>query len=163
MSKNKTQIKYFHRGCYPVYVGVVFNEKELNRELKRLDTGNPSPVAKTSQATTFTIDGEDGRICIVLLDIVKLRKVPYISSIVSLCAHEATHVWQDVREYIGEERPAREQEAYYLQYITQCLVEALLSKLKIKDSIMKYQTKSKTKPAKTPVKAPVKKAKKKGY
>lgn len=44
--------------------------------------------------------------------------------IAGICAHEAVHVWQYIKEHIGEESPGMEQEAYAIQAITHQLFEA---------------------------------------
>lgn len=43
---------------------------------------------------------------------------------VGLLVHEAMHVWRDIREGIGEERPSSEFEAYALQNIVEELITA---------------------------------------
>lgn len=43
---------------------------------------------------------------------------------VDLLVHEATHVWQDIREAIGETHPSSEFEAYALQNISANLFSA---------------------------------------
>ena len=46
------------------------------------------------------------------------------NGIVGLIVHEAVHVWQFVRENIGESNPSSEFEAYAIQAISQELIEA---------------------------------------
>lgn len=38
--------------------------------------------------------------------------------VADLLIHEATHIWQDIREGIGEEKPSSEFEAYAMQNIS---------------------------------------------
>ena len=45
------------------------------------------------------------------------------TTIAALLVHEAMHVWQDMREAMGEHKPAVEQEAYAIQNISQSLFE----------------------------------------
>ena len=46
-----------------------------------------------------------------------------VENAVSL-VHEAVHIWQGLCEYIGEENPSKEFEAYTIQNITQRLFDA---------------------------------------
>lgn len=41
-----------------------------------------------------------------------------------IAAHEATHAWQHIKEYIGEGSPGMEVEAYSIQAIAQKLISA---------------------------------------
>lgn len=43
-------------------------------------------------------------------------------AVVGLLAHESVHVWQAIRNYIGEKEPSREFEAYSIQRILQDLL-----------------------------------------
>jgi hypothetical protein len=42
----------------------------------------------------------------------------------STLIHEAVHVWQQYRDYVGEDRPSSEFEAYAIQNIAETLMEA---------------------------------------
>lgn len=46
------------------------------------------------------------------------------NALVGLVVHEATHVWQRIRETIGERNPSHEFEAYAVQTISQELLQA---------------------------------------
>ena len=52
--------------------------------------------------------------------------------VVGLIAHEATHVWQQYADHIGESFPGREQEAYAIQWVTQTLYEEYLRRKRCK-------------------------------
>lgn len=135
MRRKKSTVKYFHKGPYPVDIGVIFSLRDARKEFKKLEV-EQDPLQDTAEAAcTWIIDNSEGRVCLVYINLPIFRKQEGIACIGGLCAHEATHVWQHVKEYIGEKAPALEQEAYYIQYITQCLLESVLSKLKIKDSL----------------------------
>lgn len=56
---------------------------------------------------------------------VDLAKAKNLTQVLALLAHEATHIWQDFVEHIGEENPSSEFEAYALQSITQALFVSL--------------------------------------
>lgn len=136
MRRKKSSTKYFHKGPYPVDVGVTFSLKDAKKEFKKLEVSHDPSQDTTEAACTWIIDDDEGaRICLVHVNLPVFRRQEKLSTIGGLCAHEAMHVWQHVKEYIGEKQPALEQEAYYIQYITQCLFQAVLSKLKLKDSL----------------------------
>lgn len=46
-----------------------------------------------------------------------------LACIVGILAHEATHLWQRAKEYLGEKAPSAEFEAYSIQGFTQSLFE----------------------------------------
>lgn len=46
--------------------------------------------------------------------------------IVGLLAHEAVHIWQEIRDTLGEHAPSREFEAYSIQNIVQQLYAEFL-------------------------------------
>jgi len=141
MPKPIKKAKYFHRGCYPVYLGAVYSESELDKEFKRLDIPKESRKkidSETTEAKTYTLDNvKGGRICLVYINIEACKERLWLSEIMGICAHEAVHVWQSVKEYIGETKPGDEQEAYFIQYISQELFTETLQRLKINTSITK--------------------------
>lgn len=44
--------------------------------------------------------------------------------VVELLAHEAMHVWRDLRKTVGEDKPSSEFEAYAIQHIISDLLDA---------------------------------------
>ena len=71
-----------------------------------------------ANATCHYITNASGLICIVCLRQGDRRDGVQIAG---LLVHEAVHIWQNYAEYIGEEHPAREQEAYAIQSISRFL------------------------------------------
>ena len=65
----------------------------------------------------------DGKVC-AIVTINKRVDGKDSNGIVGLIVHEAVHVWQLVRENIGEANPSSEFEAYAIQAISQELIEA---------------------------------------
>lgn len=76
-----------------------------------------------SVATTHFWDGKDGRTkaVVVLGDVSKLSH----NELVSVLAHEATHIWQECRDGMDPAIINDEVEAYSIQSITFQLLEAL--------------------------------------
>lgn len=50
---------------------------------------------------------------------VDLTQVRSTAELINTLAHESTHIWQAICEYIGEEAPGDETSAYHIGHITQ--------------------------------------------
>lgn len=73
---------------------------------------------KTGGASTSLLENSDGsKACLVMLFDHKHQK----EQIYGLLVHEAVHVWQYIKEDIGEDKPSSEFEAYSIQKIAQNL------------------------------------------
>ena len=107
----------------PVFYAVCTSEKQFSREMKRLNVKEPPPFLKSTHAhaTGHHFEFEDRKTSIVCMGSTKGRK---LVEIVGLLAHEATHLWQAIRDHIGEHSPSIEFEAYSVQCITQQLIES---------------------------------------
>lgn len=87
-------------------------------------TGEPYPDS-AGRCTTFEKkDGIGGLTIIVTLGPAAEHATEL--EIAGLICHEATHVWQYVRENMGETDPSKEFEAYAMQAIFQSLYQAWL-------------------------------------
>lgn len=127
-AKLKDKTIWCDRGWMPTYYGFCPSEKAWKREMKRLgDEGVPIPDAPypTSDGccTTFVNDTTGKVVCLVTIAN-HLDDADDPVGIVTLIAHEAVHVWQAIREDIGEEAPSVEFEAYAIQNISAHLLEA---------------------------------------
>ena len=71
-------------------------------------------------ACVYTFEHKDASICIVNIRHTDESK----ESVYALLAHEATHIWQKIRENLGEESPSPEFEAYSIQNISQNLFDS---------------------------------------
>lgn len=71
----------------------------------------------------FENDKTGATLVAVCLDPEKLEGLDSIK-IASLIVHEATHVYQECMEFIGEKDPGREFEAYSIQHISEQLMRA---------------------------------------
>lgn len=76
-----------------------------------------------TQTALFTFEqlGDIGICAIVCLGPTKGFSMVQVHSIL---AHEAVHIWQEIRGHIGEKYPSHEFEAYSIQSITQNLMTA---------------------------------------
>lgn len=113
-------VTYIELGPYPGYVGITFDPGAFKQELKRLGIKEPVPyVTGSAAATTNKFEHPvSGVTALVSLDLTA-AKGKSIEQIYALFVHEAVHVKQFIFEHIGEDHPAVEQEAYFIQYIAQ--------------------------------------------
>lgn len=110
----------------PYYYCLVLTEKTYHKELDKLNI--PDNIRSTwlnsgADATAhFFTHGETNRkICIVCLN--DTKKVTDVQKVGLLC-HEAIHIWQYIREELGEHNPSKEFEAYSIQTIFEELLYA---------------------------------------
>lgn len=84
--------------------------------------------APKSGARTHVFDHETGDpLCIACINAWQGRDGPFVAA---MLVHEAVHVWQSYRDWIGEKTPGSEQEAYAIQWISQTLMEDFARQLK---------------------------------
>lgn len=108
-------------------IGLCRTPKAFRRELKRLRipaNRRPDfikPDHADAAAHFFERKGDRGRCVIVCLGSTKGRSK---IEVYGLLTHEAVHIWQAIREDIGEHNPSSEFEAYSIQAIAQRLMEA---------------------------------------
>ena len=112
-------VTYLSMGAVPVYVGYCPSEKAWIKEMKRLGVKDPPDwVTKGASGTMHTFVSEERMdTCIICVDPVKGRGVEKLG----LLVHESTHVVQQIKETMGEEKWGRETEAYLMQWICQWL------------------------------------------
>lgn len=101
------------------YFTLCTTQELFNKAVKHLKEKPYSGVNEGQGATTHFFKNKTGHsVAIVCLFDYKNQD---IEQIFSLLAHEATHIWQDVRDEIGEKNPSHEFEAYAIQNICQRL------------------------------------------
>ena len=125
----KTGIKWIERDLVlsPVHIGLCLTEKDFEKELKRLKI----PV---NECSPWIPDDKDGKrwefqkiknaheqCCIVCI---RRNRKHTKEEIIGLIIHESVHVWQSIKEIIGETNPSPEFEAYSIQTIAQKLITA---------------------------------------
>ncbi len=111
----------------PLSIGLCQSKKEFKRELKRLKI----PLSECSPWISVGHDGKmwefnnvprcHGKCCIVC---VRIKKGNTPLEVVGLIIHESIHVWQSIKDIIGERYPSAEFEAYAIQSIAQRLIGA---------------------------------------
>jgi hypothetical protein len=100
----------------PVYFTVCTSEKLFHAELTRLKLSQrdwPKFIKSPIHATTHFLEYGKRKAAIVCLSPTKETGI----EIAALLCHEAVHIWQFIKEEIGEREPSAEMEAYAIQHI----------------------------------------------
>lgn len=120
---------YVHMGAFPIFVGFTCDRNAFVREMKRLGVKAPPPFlgSNHAHATTHELEASIGLTCIITFD-AQTAKKQSLAQAVALLAHEAVHVLQKLKSYIGEHNPGAEFEAYTVQWVTQFCVEKYLNR-----------------------------------
>lgn len=112
------KVIWCHAGWFPYQYGFCPSEKAW-RELAKASKRDLGAYPETAAMTTlFQNTKTKKRIAVVTVAVRSPQDT------VNLLAHEAMHVWRDVRESIGEEHPSSEFEAYAMQNIIDELLTA---------------------------------------
>lgn len=119
-------------GPYPVPIGLCMTKKDWDAEMKRLKI-NEEWVPDSNHCHTVT-NADGARRCIICLPHI-YDYYDTLDDQINAIAHEVTHVWRRVREYICEREPGSEQEAYFIGWVSQWVFKELFgeyNKLKVK-------------------------------
>lgn len=109
----------------PFSMCICVSEKAFEKKLDSLNIPKmmrpPFERQDADAVTHFFADGDGDTCCVITIT----RREGYDdSAIAGLIAHEAVHVWQEVREKLGEDKPSSEFEAYGIQAITHSLLDS---------------------------------------
>ena len=114
------KINWLDRGLIlnPLYFSLCTSEVLLQKELKKLKCKMDFGITKGKDATTNFLKNEKNE----TVAFVCLYNHKYdLQQIHAMLAHEAVHIWQEIKEIMGEEKPSKEFEAYSIQQISQQL------------------------------------------
>ena len=106
----------------PVFLALCTTEKEFHKELKRLGVPKEPFLHGDGDATTSNYVSKEGNNCAIVT--IHRHKDKKRSQVDALLVHEAVHVWQWIKELLGEHEPSKEFEAYSIQSISQELIAA---------------------------------------
>lgn len=113
-------VKWLSR--YVAYPGprlcLCLDEKSFAAAIQELGMDGESFLGNGSTARTTIARDRSEVVCVVQLDDTDLK----LLELIGLLVHEAVHVWQEYQQFIGEEHPGAEQEAYAIQAISQELL-----------------------------------------
>lgn len=119
------KVVWLDRGWQPVFYGFCPSEAAWKREMRKMKVKGEAYPGNAGCVTTFTHDGKT--CCIVTLGEAAEAPGRTRVEIAGLLVHEATHVWQKVREAMNDPgQPSVEFEAYSVQAIFQGLYQAWL-------------------------------------
>lgn len=127
MSRHPKEIIWCDRHLVlsPYHFALCIDKSSYRRELKRMNvtSADTQPfLGGNAHAVTRFFESNDGGVsCIVCLGSTKGRTR---EQIMSLLVHEAVHIWRAIRDYLNEDRPSEEFEAYSMQHISQELFVA---------------------------------------
>lgn len=109
----------------PYSYGVCLDEEDYHETLRKLELPEKlwAPFVNPGKdATVHYWTHHDGRnvALVCIKDAHKHKPGP----VVGILVHEAVHIWQAIKEDMGETNPSKEFEAYSIQWIVQELIES---------------------------------------
>ncbi len=117
------RVVWIEQGWQPVAIGFCPTEKAWDREIRRLNGDQPWPEA--ADRGGYTLLGKNDQTgCSTILVCVGNGAERDAMKVILTIVHEAVHVWQFVREVMGEREPGIEIEAYAIEGISRSLIEA---------------------------------------
>ena len=109
----------------PLYVALCTTEAQFKKELEDINIPlNAQPkftFNDHSDAATHFLTKDGYNCCIVCI---RHRKGISAHQVYALLCHESVHVWQEIKDILGEDDPSHEFEAYSIQRVFQNLMEA---------------------------------------
>jgi hypothetical protein len=114
-------MKFMDAGPYPVEIGFCICPKDWAREMRKRGTSEPFPD-HAGHAALF--NGANGASFMIVSFSAEFRTHTHVERI-GVAVHEATHVWQFIKEHLRESAAGHEVEACSIQWITQWLLEQL--------------------------------------
>lgn len=110
------------------YFCLCLNEKQFGKVLKQLNIQKknwPDFLSMPhAHATVHFFEKSDGSLCCVVT--FGDYKNSSFEAICGLLTHEAVHIWQQYKQFIGESEPSKEFEAYSIQWISQSLIKSFI-------------------------------------
>lgn len=127
MSKKESGLEWLNRELMlsPYCYALCLDAKSFERELKRLKVPkHKRPPFLSNSHCNASVDFFEETDGVGLCCIVRMKpgEARIREEVYGVLVHEAVHIWQACREYIGEASPAAEQEAYAIQRIAQSLM-----------------------------------------
>lgn len=117
------RVVWIDQGWQPVAIGFCATKKAWDREIKRLNGDQPWPGAADRGGYTL-LGTNDKTGCSTIIVCIGNGAERDAMEVIMTLLHEAVHVWQFVREVMGEKSPGIEMEAYGIEGITRGLIEA---------------------------------------
>lgn len=107
----------------PYCYALCLSEKAFNAEMKRLKVSEPGRWLKNTHcgATIHYFEkGASAGLCAIVC----LNPAHDVAreQVYALLVHESVHLWRAIKDHLGEDAPASEEEAYAIQRIAQSLM-----------------------------------------
>ncbi|MFG1413466.1 hypothetical protein V5G24_20360 [Xanthobacter sp. VTT E-85241] len=118
----KHEVVWCDRGWLPTYFGFCPSKRAWKKEMKRLGAAEPYPTSD-GRCTTFE-NTKAGKLCVIVTISERIDHKDDPIGVLGLVTHEAAHVWQAIKNDIGEDRPSHEFEAYAMQNIVMEICKA---------------------------------------
>lgn len=115
------EVVWIDRGWQPAFIGFCPSRRAWRREMRKLGVKGEAYPTTAGRCTSFT---SKGKLCVIVTLADGVEQKHSRSEIAGVLCHEATHVWQYVRQNMGEREPSIEFEAYSMQAIFQGLYQA---------------------------------------
>lgn len=122
------EVIWCNRGWQPVEFGFCPSKGAWKREMRKMGYSPESYPDTAACATTFTKNGKK-KVIITVRD--GAEKTHTLIEVVGLLVHEGVHVWQEIKQSMGEGSPSIEFEAYSVQAIAQELMAAFKASRKL--------------------------------
>lgn len=113
---------WIHHGPFPGWSAFVPNEKSWKKLMVKLDAVDEPYPKKDACITTF-FDTPEGRVTVLTVG-EHLDNSRNKLRLTALIAHEVQHLWQGIKENVGEKQASSECEAYMIQWLLTQALEA---------------------------------------
>jgi hypothetical protein len=114
---SKSNLTFLDSGPIPVKFALCYSRKDFSDEMKRRGAEGFEFGPHLGEAFRFDMDN-GGLFVIIALDRQSLLQEK-ISIQMNVCTHEAVHAYQYMRDFVGEEAPGMEMEAYTIAWLAE--------------------------------------------
>lgn len=113
---------WIHHGPFPGWSAFAPNEAAWKKLMVKLDAKDEPYPTKDASVTTF-FDTPEGRVMVLTVGDHLNGKRDKLR-LTALIAHEVQHLWQGIKENMGEHQASSECEAYTVQWLLTQALEA---------------------------------------
>lgn len=108
----------------PVHVGLFCYPEDFEKERKKRKIPPCQYITDHAQMCVHTFENDETgmQVKCICVDMRKM-KGQSTNEIIAMLVHEVIHVWQGIKEYLGERSPSNEFEAYAIQHLTLNVLE----------------------------------------
>lgn len=119
-TKKKTpSIEWVRQGWQPTYIGFCPTQGAWAQGVKRYNLQEAGDWLKGAPARCHRFKTKEGKCYIIITMEEGVEQRVTLSQIIGLLVHESVHAWQYVLEYMGEDKPGWEIDAFSIQCIFQ--------------------------------------------